>query len=119
MKKRILYIVGGLALLIAGLAALPLVRGGAGGATQNAEEAIPVAAAPAARGSLSTTIRLTAEFRPYQEIDVHAKVAGYIASIPVDIGDRMKAGGLIATLEIPELGPGPQESGGGSRGGER
>jgi RND family efflux transporter MFP subunit len=63
----------------------------------------PVSVAPATRGALAKTIRLTAEFFPYQEIDVHSKVAGYIQSIPVDIGDRIKEGGLIATLEIPEL----------------
>ena len=46
---------------------------------------------------------LAGEFRPYQSVDLHAKVAGYIRTITVDIGDRVKAGQLIATLEIPEL----------------
>ena len=35
---------------------------------------------------------LTAEFKPYQEVDVMAKVAGYIKEINVDIGDRVDAG---------------------------
>ena len=34
---------------------------------------------------------------------IMAKVAGYVRSIPVDKGDRIKAGGLIAQLEVPEL----------------
>jgi RND family efflux transporter MFP subunit len=52
---------------------------------------------------ISRELALTAEFRPYQEIDVMAKVAGYVKSINVDIGDRVKQGQLIATLEIPEM----------------
>jgi RND family efflux transporter MFP subunit len=46
---------------------------------------------------------LTGEFLPYQEVDVMAKVAGYIRTISVDIGDRVHAGQLMATLEIPEM----------------
>ncbi|KAB2671364.1 MAG: efflux RND transporter periplasmic adaptor subunit [Verrucomicrobia bacterium] len=44
-----------------------------------------------------------AEFRPFQEVDLHAKVSGYLETILVDIGDRIEAGQLLATLEIPEL----------------
>jgi biotin carboxyl carrier protein len=40
---------------------------------------------------------------PYQEVEVHAKVAGYIRHINVDIGDRVRAGQALATLEIPEM----------------
>lgn len=46
---------------------------------------------------------MAAEFRPYQEVSVHAKVAGYVREIYVDVGDRVKKGQLLATLEIPEL----------------
>jgi RND family efflux transporter MFP subunit len=44
-----------------------------------------------------------AELRPFQEIDVHAKVAGYVVTLPVDIGDQVTNGQLLAQLEIPEL----------------
>jgi RND family efflux transporter MFP subunit len=43
------------------------------------------------------------EFQPYQEVELHAKVSGYIRKINVDIGDRVKIGQVIATLEVPEL----------------
>jgi RND family efflux transporter MFP subunit len=46
---------------------------------------------------------LTAEFKPYQEIDVMAKVAGYIQEINVDIGDRVNEGQVLATLMVPEM----------------
>jgi RND family efflux transporter MFP subunit len=56
-----------------------------------------------ARANLTNDIKLTAEFEPYQEIDVMAKVSGYVSAIRVDIGDRVAEGALLATLEIPEM----------------
>ncbi len=55
------------------------------------------------REDLARQATFSAEFRPYQEIAVHAKVAGYVQSISVDIGDHVKQGQAIAQLEIPEL----------------
>jgi RND family efflux transporter MFP subunit len=52
---------------------------------------------------LTRNLVLTAEFHPFQEIDVMAKVAGYIKQINVDAGDRVKQGQLLAVLEIPEM----------------
>ncbi len=48
-------------------------------------------------------IVVTGEFRAYQSVDVHAKVAGYLKQISVDVGDRVRAGQVLATLEIPEM----------------
>lgn len=62
-----------------------------------------VAVAKVTRGDLSRRLTVAAEFRPYQEIDVHAKVSGYLRSIAVDVGDRVKQGQLLAVLEVPEL----------------
>jgi RND family efflux transporter MFP subunit len=62
-----------------------------------------VAVARVENANLSHDIVLTAEFRPYQEVDVMAKVAGFVKQINVDIGDRVKAGQLLATLEVPEM----------------
>ena len=66
-------------------------------------ESVTVAVTKASVQDLSRNLVLTAEFKPYQEVDVMAKVAGYLKSINVDIGDRVKQGQLIATLEIPEM----------------
>jgi RND family efflux transporter MFP subunit len=63
-----------------------------------------VAVAKVSTEDLSHGLVLTAEFRPYQEVDVMAKVAGFIKQINVDVGDRVKQGQLLATLEIPEMG---------------
>ncbi|HYZ84028.1 MAG TPA: efflux RND transporter periplasmic adaptor subunit [Bryobacteraceae bacterium] len=54
------------------------------------------------RQDLAQELQLAAEFRPYQEVDLHAKVPGYLRTISVDIGDRVRAGQLLATLEAPE-----------------
>src|SRR5262245_2111725 len=62
-----------------------------------------VAVARVERGDVAETLTLPAEFRPVQEIDLHAKVAGYLNTIYVDVGSRVKAGQLIAVLESPEL----------------
>ena len=62
-----------------------------------------VAVVKAEMNDLSRTLTLAAEFRPFQEIDVHAKVAGYLKTILVDVGDQVKEGQLLAVLEIPEL----------------
>jgi RND family efflux transporter MFP subunit len=66
--------------------------------------AVPVVpAVRVIRTDLRNSITLTAEFEPYYEVDVMAKEAGYIQHMLVDIGDRVKEGQLLATLEIPEL----------------
>ncbi len=57
----------------------------------------------ARRANLSRKLEIAAEFRPFQEIDVYAKEAGYVKSIQVDYGSHVHAGQLLATLEIPEL----------------
>lgn len=62
-----------------------------------------VAVAKATTEDLAQTVDLTAEFRPFQEVEVMAKVAGYIKEIKVDVGDRVQQGQLLATLEIPEM----------------
>jgi len=72
-------------------------------AAEAVAEAPTVAVARIVRADLAQTLTLAAEFRPFQEIDVHAKVAGYVKTIGVDVGDRVKAGQLLAVLEIPEL----------------
>src|ERR1041384_3900406 len=53
------------------------------------------------RADLANDLVLTAEFEPFQQIDVMAKVAGYLRTIKVDIGDRIREGQLLATLEVP------------------
>ena len=72
--------------------------------TATAADTVPtVAVAQVATENLAHSLVLTAEFKPYQDIDVMAKVAGYIKEIKVDAGDRVSQGQLLATLEVPEM----------------
>jgi RND family efflux transporter MFP subunit len=75
------------------------------GCKEKQPEAPPATAsvAPVTRGDLASTLTVAGEFQPYQEVELHAKVSGYIRRINVDIGDRVKNGQVIATLEVPEL----------------
>ncbi|HZS53895.1 MAG TPA: efflux RND transporter periplasmic adaptor subunit [Bryobacteraceae bacterium] len=70
-------------------------------AAESSAPIVPVARAQ--RANISDDLTVTAEFIPYQEIDVMAKVAGYIRTINVDIGDRVKTGQVLAVLEVPEM----------------
>jgi len=71
---------------------------------QDATGTIPaVAVVKVDREDLYKEITIPAEFRPYNEVDVHAKVSGYVKQINVDIGDKVTPGELLAVLELPEL----------------
>jgi RND family efflux transporter MFP subunit len=69
----------------------------------------PVDATPTAalvkvqRKNLASTLEISSEFQPFQEIDVFAKVSGYVQKLYVDYGTHVKQGQLLAVLEIPEL----------------
>ncbi|MFZ3215034.1 MAG: efflux RND transporter periplasmic adaptor subunit [Candidatus Acidiferrales bacterium] len=55
------------------------------------------------RKNLASTLEISSEFLPFQEIDVYAKVSGYIQKLYVDWGTHVKQGQILAVLEIPEL----------------
>jgi RND family efflux transporter MFP subunit len=77
---------------------------GASGDARTGAENIPYAAvAPVKRQTVATTLSIAGQFLPYQNVELHAKVAGYIRNINVDIGDRVHQGQVLAVLEIPEL----------------
>lgn len=69
----------------------------------NAGKRAWVAVVRVQRANLSRQITIPAEFRPYAEVELHAKVSGYLRKIAVDFGDKVKAGESIAVLEVPEL----------------
>jgi RND family efflux transporter MFP subunit len=62
-----------------------------------------VAVVKAAHEDLSRSVSLTAEFLPWQDVEIHAKVAGYVKQMNVDVGDHAKTGDVLAVLEIPEI----------------
>src|SRR5271165_3328393 len=100
-------------LLVLGLAAILLIiaavvvkraRAGSAGATSSDNDRVPYAAvATVNRETIATSLSIAGQFIPYQNVELHAKVAGYIRHIYVDIGDRVHMGQVLAVLEVPEL----------------
>lgn len=62
-----------------------------------------VAVSKVTRQDIFKQVTIPAEFRPYEEAMLNAKVSGYVSKMKVDFGDTVKAGQLMATLEVPEL----------------
>ena len=68
------------------------------------QDATPIApVVTVERTSLANKLTVAGEFIPYEEVELHAKVAGYIKKMNVDIGDKVHAGEVLATLDVPEL----------------
>ena len=65
--------------------------------------AVTVGVAKVSRKTLERTLTVSSELVPFQEIDVYAKESGYVRQLLVDYGTHVKAGQLMAVLEIPEL----------------
>jgi RND family efflux transporter MFP subunit len=65
--------------------------------------AVTVGVTKVAKKTLGRHITLSSELVPFQEIDVYAKESGFVKKLMVDYGSRVKAGQVMAMLEIPEL----------------
>jgi RND family efflux transporter MFP subunit len=101
MRKQTCFVFPGIAL--AAVLAVCGCKSDGRGSDANAAETPAATVAPVTRGSIVHTLSLAGQFQPYQEIEVHAKVSGYIRHIYVDIGDRVRQGQVLAVLEVPEL----------------
>lgn len=73
------------------------------GSSNAAADAPSARVAAAQRGDISRVLTLAGQFQPYQVVDVHPKVSGYMARINVDIGDVVHQGQTLAQLQVPEL----------------
>jgi RND family efflux transporter MFP subunit len=92
-------------LLLSGLL-LGLLSGCGSASTPRADNgpsATPVAVVKVTRHNLANQIEVASEFLPFQEIDVYAKVSGYVQKLYVDWGTHVQKGQVLADLEIPEL----------------
>src|SRR5579875_1040203 len=55
------------------------------------------------RGEIARTIELPGDLVGFYETALHAKVTGYLEWIGVDKGDWVKAGQVLAQIQVPEL----------------
>src|SRR5665213_3463080 len=85
------------------LAAILVIGLGVLWAVHHARAQTPASVAKVTREDLYKQVTIAAEFRPYEEVELHAKVSGYVSNMNVDFGDKVKAGQVMATLEVPEL----------------
>src|SRR3984957_16572430 len=91
---------------LAGAVALTIVSSSCTDGNQRAEAGGPTITVGETKGvkkSLGRQITLSSELVPFQEIDVYAKESGFVKKLLVDYGTRVKAGQVMAILEIPEL----------------
>jgi len=49
------------------------------------------------------TAKLPGELQPYETVDLHARVAGYVEKVLVDVGSQVRQGALLVQLSAPEL----------------
>jgi len=77
--------------------------GNGSGPVQASGSAVTVGVTKVMKKSLGREITLSSELVPFQEIDVYAKESGYVKRLSVDYGTHVKAGQVMAILEIPEL----------------
>src|SRR4051812_8688280 len=55
------------------------------------------------KDTLVTYLTIPGELVAYQQVDLYAKVTGFVKELKVDIGSKVKAGDVLMTLEAPEL----------------
>jgi RND family efflux transporter MFP subunit len=104
LKRKHLLIVASIVILVIAAVSRFTVRAKSSPDAQASSPMLrPVAVARVRRAPITQTLVLSGEFKPFQQVDVHAKVAGYIRRIYVDVGDKVKAGQTLAVLEVPEL----------------
>src|SRR3954451_1222362 len=55
------------------------------------------------RVSVAQRLQTNATLAPFEEADLFAKVTGYLSEVRVDIGDHVKAGQVLAVIDLPEM----------------
>ena len=67
---------------------------------KKAEPVVTVSAIHPVVEDLTLSLEVPGDLKPNQEIEILSLVSGYVREMRVDIGDRVKAGDVIATLEV-------------------
>lgn len=81
----------------------PSIDQEAAAASRSAALALPVGIVRPSQGNIARTITQPATLQGIEEAALYAKTAGYLKSISVDKGDRVRAGQVLAVIESPEL----------------
>jgi len=92
-----------LAIILVAAAVLSSCSAGGNNRVHADSEGVSVGVVRVAPKTLARQLTLSSELVPFQEIDVYAKESGYVQKLFVDYGSHVRAGEIMATLEIPEL----------------
>ncbi len=76
---------------------------GSSEAPKKSEPPISVKMSQPKRGDIIRNVSLPANITADHQATLYSKVAGYLKTIPVDKGDEVKQGQLLAEIEVPEL----------------
>lgn len=68
-----------------------------------ASPALELPVAKPTSGSVHRWVALPSTLAPWQQAVLYAKVTGFVTKIAVDKGDAVKAGQVLAEIEVPEL----------------
>jgi RND family efflux transporter MFP subunit len=55
------------------------------------------------RVTVAQRLQTNATLEAFEEADIFAKVSGYLSDVRVDIGDHVKAGQVLAVIDVPEM----------------
>jgi len=55
------------------------------------------------RVTAARRLQTNATLEAFEEADLFAKVSGYLSDVRVDIGDHVKAGQVLAVIDVPEM----------------
>src|SRR3977135_453111 len=55
------------------------------------------------RATVAEHLQTNASLEAFEEADLFAKVSGYLSDVRVDIGDHVKAGQVLAVIDVPEM----------------
>ena len=55
------------------------------------------------RATVAQHLQTNATLEAFEEADLFAKVSGYLSDVRVDIGDHVKAGQVLAVIDVPEM----------------
>ena len=72
-------------------------------AVNTAPEQVVVQTFPLSKGQLTTHMTLPGELRPFQSVDLYAKVNSFVKKVLVDVGSVVKKDQLLVVLEAPEM----------------
>jgi membrane fusion protein (multidrug efflux system) len=100
--KRLL-LVAAWTVIAAGCSQTPSERGGSSTAAAASNAPATVTTSRVMSKKLQTTVTLPAQLTPYEQVDIYPKVTGFVQTVTVDRGSRVRRGQLLVRLTAPEI----------------